>query len=675
MNWLNSFALGNAVLIPFALLVGVPLLLHLFARAKPPAYRFPSIEFIQKIIRQTIRLKRPQSWLVLVLRTLLVAALVAVFLQPVYFGKTRLAGRSQKKHVVVLVDASASMSCMEGSQTRFASACAKASEVLASLSTSDLVNLIWLRTPSRPEYPSLGVNREHLQGELRKAEAGSEAADIHGGMAMALEMLKDPEASREICVISDFQKTAWGDFHPAIPEGIRLLCIPCAGADAPNQAITRVTSRPAHPLLGEDVTIYAEVENFSSEPVLRMVYLRAGESRQTQEVRLAPWTRSVAAFPCRFSGPGRQVVAVTLGEDAFPSDNERHLEVDVEEHLRVALFAGEPVTAEFWKRALDAAGWSKVEMISREGLSAKIEADVLLLSGWDGKDPARVAEFVKEGGLVVWYPGAGASERDIMAVAGVATKDAPPLVWQKAEKPHRLKVANADDPVFGVFNKGARGDPTRGLIRARYEMDAARLTGAKPVLQYEDGVPALAFAGAGGRLVIWNIPLQTEFSNWAGQPEFLPFLNELVLQHRGGDASRQGGATLLPGQSLRWSFGQDVVAKDVQLEREGRVIEARRESDAKGVVFASAPVPATGDYQWKLRGRVVAHSIVNFPVIESDLRTIAAADLEKPGAVAVAAGHSVAGMREGTRLWPLLLGIALALALVEGLVLMKAEKT
>src|SRR5512137_1627223 len=121
-----NFVLTNALLLPFAALLIVPLI----ARAKPPLYEFSSVEFLRRILRKSIRIKRPQSLLVLLLRTLLCAALIGLFLKPILFGNHRLGGVGAQKNVVVLIDATASMAAVEGTQTRFAAACARAAEVL-----------------------------------------------------------------------------------------------------------------------------------------------------------------------------------------------------------------------------------------------------------------------------------------------------------------------------------------------------------------------------------------------------------------------------------------------------------------------------------------------------------------------------------------------------------------
>ena len=103
-----NIVLINLILWPIVILGVLPLLVHLFARSKPPRYNFSSIEFILKIVRTTMRVKRPQDWLLLFIRTLLFLAVIFMFLRPLLFSQRRLAGYTQKKNIVLVVDATAS---------------------------------------------------------------------------------------------------------------------------------------------------------------------------------------------------------------------------------------------------------------------------------------------------------------------------------------------------------------------------------------------------------------------------------------------------------------------------------------------------------------------------------------------------------------------------------------
>src|SRR5690606_38087429 len=85
----------------------------------------------------------------------------------------RLPACSGSRAVVAVVDATASMSLVEGGQTRFARACREADEMLARLGGSDVANVVWLDTEPRAVYPDgPGENITYLREELRRARSG-----------------------------------------------------------------------------------------------------------------------------------------------------------------------------------------------------------------------------------------------------------------------------------------------------------------------------------------------------------------------------------------------------------------------------------------------------------------------------------------------------------------------
>ncbi|MEM6885624.1 MAG: BatA and WFA domain-containing protein, partial [Verrucomicrobiota bacterium] len=266
-----NFFIGNPALLPLAALISLPILIHFYARARPRIYQFSSIEFLQKIVKESSRLKRPRSWLLLILRTLLVAALILLFLKPILRTDAPLADALARKNVMILVDASASMAAIEGGATRFATARAKAGEILSGLTGQDGANVIWLRSPAQPVFPVLGVNKSALQDALRDAATSNEVADIRGAFALALQQLKDTDGAKEIFVISDFQQSNWEDFRLEDHPGIRLTLIPVADTPVGNQAVTDIFVSSSRPLRGQPVEILCEVANYSSEPALRRV--------------------------------------------------------------------------------------------------------------------------------------------------------------------------------------------------------------------------------------------------------------------------------------------------------------------------------------------------------------------------------------------------------------------
>ncbi len=674
-----SLVLSNAFLLPFAALLLVPLIVHLFARAKPPVYEFSSVEFLRRILRKSIRLKRPQSLLVLVLRTLLCMALVALFLKPVLFSGLRLGGAGSPRNVVVLVDATASMAAVEGTQTRFAAACAKAAEVLAGLSGNDLANIVWMGSPNRAEFPRLTVNTVYLKKALRSASVTSEASDVAGALALAADMLHGKSGVREIYILSDFQRSTWGAQPLAPPPGVDIHPVKIGRKDPGNEAITSISVDPANLLPGEEATVACEVWNFSAEQSSSTLFLRAGDTPQTRELRLAPWQKDTVLFHVEFKTPGEKVVSVALSEDSFPYDNERWATLNVAEHLRAGIFDGDPQTAGCWRRALDSLDWVRVETLEEDRLG-NFDGEAMLLAGWKGGSPASAAvmSYLAGGGLVLWSP---SSETTAADLAGLTARLPPgpalkpePLRLERTPRPVHLTIADRENPVFKIFSDGVYGDPARATFKARLQLPAGALAGGRAILNFEDGAPALVLFQDKGRLLLWNLPLQREFSDWAAQPEFLPLLGEVLSHYRRRTAPNQT-RRLVTGQSLAREFEGDMLDADVKLEFNGRLLRTVRHVAGARTVFTTSDARSPGLYSWYYRGNLLERQPVNFPAVESDLRTQAEIKLGETSMPAIPGEKSIRQLTEGTPLWPQLLMVAAAFALMEGLVLARKEKS
>src|SRR5215831_21070451 len=135
MNFLNPlFLFGLAA-------AAIPVLIHLFTRRKPREVRFPSLDFLTEVNQSEIRRLRLKQWLLLLLRTLAVAALALAMSRPALRGSTAPGGRASTT-VIVLLDQSGSMSATSRGGTRFADARRAAEDLLATLGPQDELELV-----------------------------------------------------------------------------------------------------------------------------------------------------------------------------------------------------------------------------------------------------------------------------------------------------------------------------------------------------------------------------------------------------------------------------------------------------------------------------------------------------------------------------------------------------
>jgi len=668
-----NFVLLNIVLWPFVFLVGVPLLLHLFARTRPPVYNFSSVEFILRIIRQTNRIKRPQDWILLLIRTIIFAAVIFMFLQPLFFSKRRLSSPFERKNVVIIVDSTASMAYSEGAQTRFASACAEASEVLSGLSARDTANIIWLKSVPLSVFPQLGVNFSHLQSELRQARVTSEAGDVTEALRFARRLLESVEGKKEICIVSDFQKTGWDKSDLQTTPGTDFVKVKIGRETGINGAVTDIYVDPSKPLAGEEISICCDVYNYTDQPRRRTVFMSVQDNRQSQDVMIPAWNKSTAIFKYRFNSEGTFPVRIALNEDSFAGDDSRWALIEVRNSLRIEIAGPDAVTAKTWKKALDAVGWAQTEMLSTGSIARLPPCDVLMFAGDDGAGLEKSFGKLREGCTVVWAPSAAGAK---LVLPGFSNMPPVQVMWEKPRTPSRLKVSAEKDEIFRLFADGSRGDPGRGIFSGRFNVSAAALKGADILLAYDDGVPALARFRQQGYLFFWNLSLNPEAGDYAKQAEYLPLLAEMLLVSRTSVNRGREATDFLPGEHVFLRLDSEAPSAGVKLVGpEGKVFPLVEQRTSRDVSLVSADTVETGLYSWNHQDRVLGYSIANFPVKESDLRTLSMQEIESRDSVSVSEGTTVRLLREGVKMWPALLLLAVVLLITESLALLWFERT
>ncbi len=675
-----TFVIGNSALWPFLLLLAVPLALHLFARSRPPVYFFSSVEFIRRIVRSTLRIKRPKDWLLLLLRTLIFAAVILLFLRPVYFAQRKLAGPFQKRHVAIVVDATASMAYPDGAQTRFATACAEAAAILSGLSARDTANLVWLSANPESVFPEMGVNFGFLQEVLRQRTVTVEAGAIDKTLSLAVNLLEGQEGRREICVISDFQKSAWESVQITLPPAIDLIKIKIGAVDGANAALMDIRLDPCRPLVGEDTAISCEVCNYSPQPVRKTVFLSVGERRLSHDLMVPAWNKATAVFKHRFTAAGVVPLTARLSEDLFPADDRMASVAEVSEFVRVGMLPAEPLTAAAWQRALRALGWVKLDVLASAGQAGSPSRDALFLSGWDGGDSAPLRQALLAGRAIVCTPARDLPLSRIAAlVDGAQRPDGDLFRWEQDKAGHTLSIRREQDPVFRIFSNGEFGDLSRASFGGRFMFPAAALPAGDLLLAYDDGQPALIRYPAGlGLLYLWNMPLDPEFSNWPKRSDFLPFLAELLLASRSGSGGEYEVSRLTTGEQAGLRLDRDLPSSELALrDEDGQAIPLRETRGSGHAMWLAGQSLNPGLYTWQHLDKPLAWTVVEFPSVESDLRVIPPEELQQRnlGAAIVARGLSLRDMHEGIALWPYLLALALAALLAEGLAAWWAERS
>jgi len=653
-------------LLPLLALAALPLLVHLLSRTRPPLYRFSNLEFLQRVVRRTARLRRPKDWLLLILRTLAVFALLAAFVGPLLLSKNApLPG--EKRTIILLVDRSASMAARDGPTTRFESAVISAREALDTL-RPDAANLIWIDAEPSAIFPEPAPNRAFLGESLQQAGVRPEPGALPRAWELALRQCAIGTGRKELIVISDFQASAWKNFDTTVPSDIAVRAIPVAHGDSPNVAVSSLVASPAEPVAGQEATILCRVRNYSGESRRTTLALDAGGSHQSRPVEIPAWGTTEAAFIVRCPAAGLLPLTAALDNDAFPADDRCYAALRIRESLRMAVAAPAASPESKTARSLaNALPW--LEAIDCPDPANPPPCDILLVPSWKGADPEKLRALAAQGTTLIVAPAPGVSAAALATLTGTTAAAADGVLTLEAKTEGWQAAPVEGKPAFALFASGEFGNPLASLTRQRFRLPASLTDKADLLGRFADGQPALlSFATAGAPILVSNLPLDPAAGDWASRPTFLPAFAELILHSRPKTASDLFG--IEPGTFPAWAPSDPSQAATLTLTSpDGKPLPLEQKNTSSGPIWRSPQPAVPGLYTWQISGQPVHYSVVNFPESESDLRvlpqppTFGAGNDNKPADNLA----RLAALDHGLPLWPWLLAFTLLALIAEPL--------
>ena len=200
-----------------------------------------------------------KRWLSLLLQLVLLALVLLALADP------RLAGRVTKaRHVVVLVDASASMQATDTIPSRIEVARQRLGQIVGSMGGSDRVLIAQMDAAVTP-LSTMTDERTELQQAIEQIRATEAPADFSRALEFAIDSLQGLE-NPEILVISDGNLAMDLPADGSVDLGLIKLSYLAVGKDDVNAAITQFSVR-RYPLDKSRYEVLAEIANTSTKPL------------------------------------------------------------------------------------------------------------------------------------------------------------------------------------------------------------------------------------------------------------------------------------------------------------------------------------------------------------------------------------------------------------------------
>ena len=187
----------------------LPLILHLVARRQPPTVAFPAVRYLQQVTRDHQRRLKLQHWLLLLVRTLMVLALILAAAGPTV-ARDGLASHAPAALVLIL-DNSPSSGAVSGGTPVLERLRSAARTVLDKATPEDAV---WLITA---DGPARRAPVERLRAATDSLQPSEIRLDLGEALARAGDLLANADRPGEVVVLSDLQRSALSAVSLPVP--------------------------------------------------------------------------------------------------------------------------------------------------------------------------------------------------------------------------------------------------------------------------------------------------------------------------------------------------------------------------------------------------------------------------------------------------------------------------
>jgi hypothetical protein len=652
----------------------VPLAIHLLQQGRKRPQPFSNLAFLRSLNRSHMRRLRLRQWLVLLLRTLIIALIVAAFARPTYQEGGFWGGGASS--AVVLLDRSFSSRYLASGISDFSRLQRRATEVLALFGSGDHVQLVSFGTSIDVETGT----PEQLTERVKNLQPSQEATDLQGALAQAERFLNDaPQENRELFILSDLARRDWLEIEPKLDSNTTVY-LPRPAGPRPNTYLAALSFDPWLAASGTQQPLALVLSNASNHPAPAVgldVYLD-GERVDHREIDLAPGEERPVEFAVAPRRAGRLDGYVSIDEDGLDLDGKRYFSLEVPDAVNVLLLGEQPGDTYYLRRALAAAAQGDPALKVQAALHANWDTatlattDVVFICNLRRLDDTRIQtlqRFVEDGGGLVLLP---ASDADLNYLNRYLL---PELLSARLQGVVHTPSGTGSPGLapassglfFGLLHDGPDD-------QARFSSSFSITPGADthPLLNFSDGRPALIHEWKGaGRIALWAAPLDLKWNDLPFKGVFVPAMQRLT---RFLALPPEHAAHYMVGQSVRRFVSG--LEPDAGLQAEspsGRRLFLGAETTGGRHYWTIPRLDEAGIWRLLLQGEEVDRFAVNLDPDESDLAPADPEYLVKilgAGRTHILApdadwASTVLSLRHGRELWREFLLAAAVLLLVE----------
>jgi hypothetical protein len=492
----------------------VPIAIHLFYRRTDPIIDFAAMRYLRRTPVEQSHHRRLKELILLALRVAALVLLAIAFARPFL---SRAAAALGAPGMVVVIDASASMSA-PGQFERARTLAADTIRQVSAVGVISIGNGVDVASP-------LSSDRAAALAAVSRLSVSAGVGRYANALSRAAEVLADRPG--RIVVVTDFQQGGWdGAEEGGVPERISVE-LKDAGSPEGNVAVTSLRAEA-----GQAVAV---VQNYSQRVVTEDVVFAVGGREITREpITIGPAGSSEARISLSAQSSGDLSASISDGA-GYSADNIRYMPLNSAGGLSILAVttSGRSSEAFYLDRALaiaEGADGFRFRTVSGPMFStltppALTDVNVLVIMstrGLERRGRELLAGYVRSGGGLLLTAGPDVDP----AVLREALSSVVKTTWQvRGAESLRLAPDDGRHPIFRIFGGGG----ALGNVEFQRTSLVAVPANAGAVARYTDGSAALVEEQTGsGRVLVFASDLNRQWNDFPLQPAFVPFIHELL---------------------------------------------------------------------------------------------------------------------------------------------------
>ena len=613
--------------------ISIPILIHLFNFRRYKKLYFSNVRFLQEVVQESRSRSRLKHWLVLLCRILAVAFLVFAFAQP-YIPNKQGATTAGTKSVSIFIDNSFSMNAVNQNGTLLEDAKSKASQIAQSLNAADKVQLI---SQDFDEAQERWLNKDEFLEELKGLKTSPFSRLLPEVLQRQQENLEHSGTPvKEAFVISDFQKSVSdvANFHAN--TDISTDFIPEVAETKNNVSIDSCWfTSPVH-IPGKAEVLMVKLTNYSTAAVnngpIKLVL--NGEEKALSSFNIEPMGSTTITMSFI---PGKEKIEqgeLKINDYPITFDDELYFSFRLSASIPVLWLHAENDKANPYLHSL----FGKDSLFTFSDVTAShldystlpryrliILDNIASVTSGMGNE---LAKYVSNGGnLIVIPPVSGIdinSYRDFLSSVNSSYYEKLDTAHQKVDK------LNYESHIYSeVFERKQHPNMDLPVVNKHYVISHTTRALSENIMKLENGDDFLdLFHYNKGNIYLLSVALNDDYSNFQRHAIYVPTMYNIGLYSSPNAPLYYTLGDIQPIEAPNINLPQNVFFK-IQGDKDTlSILPERRTVNDNTFLFLHSQLTQSGNFKLMAGDSLVSGISFNYNRRESDIRCIAATDME-----------------------------------------------